>query len=160
MLLHNLFVLVSLDLEVPVTLDLLILVTLDDEVIVTDLFIGFVAANEYAAIVLDPHVHVLFGIDEDLFFTFRVVKPPLVESFSAFGAVGLDAADFIIFRMFWVWAFAKIRRHLVSVVDSANDNRLIRVAFEKIHHDFVPDTRPKRGAPAFARPGLCNSHPA
>src|SRR5207244_11729545 len=115
MLLGNLFVLVSLDLEVPVTLDLLILVTLDDEVIVTDLFIGFVAANEDAAIVLNPHVHVLFGMDEHLFFTFRVVEAPLVESFSTFGTVRFNAADFIVFRMFWVWSFAKIGRYLVSV---------------------------------------------
>src|SRR5438552_443458 len=99
-------------------------------------------------------------MDEHLFFAFRVVEAPFVESFSTFGAVGLDTADFIVFWVFWVRSFAKIRRHLVSVVDGANDNRLVRVAFEKIHHDFVADTRPKRGAPAFARRGLRHSHPA
>ena len=128
--------------------------------IVTNLFVGFIAANKDAAIVLNAQVQVLFAMDEYLFFTFRVVKAPLVESFPTFGAVGLDAADFIVFRMFWVWSFAQLRRHLVSVVDSANDNWLVRVAFEKIHHDFVADTWPKRGAPPFARRGLRHSHPA
>src|SRR2546426_4974613 len=108
MLLCNLFVLMPLDQDVSVAFDLLELVTLDDEMIVTDLFIGFVAANEYAAIVLNPHVHVLFGMDEHLFFTFRVVEAPLVESFSTFRAVRFDAGEFIVIRMFWVWSFAKI----------------------------------------------------
>src|SRR2546422_10232054 len=117
--------------------------------IVTILFIGFFAANEFAAIVLNLHVYVLFSMDELLFFTFRVVEAPLVESFSTFRAVRFDAGEFIVIRMFWVWSFAKIRRHLVRVVDTANDDGLVWVAFEKIHHDFVADAWPKRGAPAF-----------
>src|SRR5260370_27669582 len=144
MLLYNLFVPLSLDEDVPVAFDLFKLVTLDDEMIVTDLFIGLVAANEDTAIVLNPHVHVFFGMDEHLFFTFRFVEAPLVESFSTFCTVGFNAAYFVVLWMFWVRSFAKIGRHLVSVVDSANDNRLVRVAFEKIHHDFMPDAGPKR----------------
>src|SRR5438309_223131 len=115
MLLGNLFVLMPLDEDVFVAFDLFELVAFDDEMIVTDLFIGFVAANEDAAIILNSHIHVLFGMDEHLFFTFRVVEAPLVESFSTFGTVGFNAADFIVFRVCWVWSFAKIGRHLVSV---------------------------------------------
>src|SRR6266496_458607 len=160
MLLRYFFVLMSLDDGLSIALDLFKLVALDDEMIITDLFIGFVAAYEHATIILNANVHVLFCMDEYLFFTFCVVEAPFIKSFSTFGAVRFDAGDFIVLRMFRVGSFAKIRWHLIGIVDTADDDRLVRVPFEKIHYDLMTDAWPKRSAPAFAGPLLCYPHPA
>src|SRR5690349_2108923 len=72
---------------------------------------------------------------------------------SATEAGGLEASK--------VFAFGKSEpRHVFGVVDAADDERLIRVAFFEGHHDLVAHARPEKGSPAFARPNLRNAHPA
>jgi hypothetical protein len=49
-------------------------------------------------------------------------------------------------------AAALVLRHLLGVVDASDDDRLVRVAFEEVHDDFLTDVRPERRSSALARP--------
>ncbi len=53
-----------------------------------------------------------------------------------------------------------VRRHILLVVDAADDQRLIRIAILESHHHLMTDARPEERAPAFARPKLRHPQPA
>src|SRR5437588_2634186 len=121
--------------------------------IVSNLFLLFVAADEYAAIVLDTHVHVAFGVDEDLLRAFLVFEPQLVESFAVLRRHGFYSALRLLVRL-------SVSGHHVGVVNAAYDNRLIGIAFQKIDHYLHGDARNEHGAPLLSGPGLGHANPA
>src|SRR5205085_11278960 len=86
-------------------------------------------ANIFHAILLDARIQVALGVDKDLLLVFGVVEAQLVEALAARRAAGLDAAYLGIILVLGVQAVAKIRRHLVGIVDAANDDGLVWVAF-------------------------------
>src|SRR5262249_15127349 len=72
---------------------------------------------------------------------------------AAFTRIGLNGRLSFFIRQ-------RVRRHRFCVIDAADDDGLIRVAFEKIRDDFHTDTWYEHRAPLFAGPGLSHAHPA
>src|SRR5262249_40576609 len=50
--------------------------------------------------------------------------------------------------------------HLVRIVNAADDDRLVRVAFLKSDDNFLTDPRPEKCSPAFTGPDLRDADPA
>src|SRR6516164_3642131 len=131
------------DREPLVTFDLLLLISQDMQVFILEDFFFLIAAflavlfvsdNQvtiinyaFHALVLDPHFHVTFSVDENLLFTLAVVKAPLVKSGPTFGSVALDAGEFVVILVLRIQPLAQVGRHLIGVVHTANDNRLIGI---------------------------------
>ena len=53
-----------------------------------------------------------------------------------------------------------VRGHFHRVVDAAGDDRIVRVATEKINNNFLTDPRNVNHAPCFTRPRCTHSKPA
>src|SRR5262245_44468209 len=104
-------------------------------------------------VMLDGGVHVVLAVQGDLFLALCVIEDQAVVAAPLGRAVGLEAADH-----FFLGKLA--RGHLLGVVDAADDDGLVRVAFEKIDDDLLPNARHVGDAPAFASPDRRNSHPA
>ena len=77
----------------------------------------------------------------------EVVRPALQRT------PRLDAADRLIVGQ-------RPGRHQVRVVHAAHDDRLIDIAFQKVHNHFLADARDVYRAPLRARPERGNPHPA
>ena len=94
-------------------------------------------------------------MNEHLLIAFFVFETDLVKARHplALAASGFDPAlGFVIGQL--------VGRHLAGVIDAADDDGLVGVAFEKIDDDFLADTRKKDHAPPFACPVLGNPNPA
>ncbi len=94
-------------------------------------------------------------MDVDLLRAFLVLEPELVGVGSAAALAGARENA----RLRHVRR-QRVGRHLLGVVDPAGDDRLVRIAFEKIDDHFLADARDGDHAPVLARPGLRHPHPA
>ncbi|OKO97722.1 hypothetical protein Xedl_03912 [Xenorhabdus eapokensis] len=83
---------------------------------------------------------------------FRIFKQQLVIPFAL---VGLGAEGHLGFT-----ARQPARWNVAGVVGTPGNDRLIRVAVQKIHHHFLADTRDRQHAPALPRPRLGDAYPA
>ena len=99
-------------------------------------------------------------MEEYLLLVLCIVETNFVVSLAARCCVAFDPANFVVVLVFRVQTIAEIRGHLVDVVDAADDDGLVRVAFEEIDDYFLTDTRPERRAPALAGPVLADPYPA
>src|SRR6187549_106683 len=106
-------------------------------------------------IVLDFDILVLLGVDVDLFRAGLVLEADLVavRSRPAGRTARLDAALRLVVGQ-------APRRHLVGVVDVANHNRLIGIAFEEVDDTFLTDARNVNHAPVAAGPHGGDAYPA
>ena len=52
------------------------------------------------------------------------------------------------------------RRHILGIVDTAHDERSIRISFLEGNHNLIPDPRPEKRPVAIAGPRLRHAHPA
>ena len=112
-------------------------------------------------VVLDPRVHVPLGVDEDLLLALGVEEAPLVVARRHPSSVlRLEPADQVLVGVLGVRALAEVGRHLVGVVDHADDDRLVGVAFEMVDDHLLADPRPERGPPAPAGGELRDADPA
>src|SRR6185437_7327260 len=113
---------------------------------------GLVVIDRDDMIVLDFLVHVLLRVQEEILAALLVLETDLVEIIraAAFMAAALDPALGLVVRQ-------RVRRHVVGVVDAADHQRPVRIAFEETHHHFLPDARNVHRAPALAGPR--RSHP-
>src|SRR5207237_1680685 len=68
-------------------------------------------------------------------------------------AARLDAALRLVLRQ-------RVGGHHLGVIDTADDDRPIRVAFQEGDHDLLADAGPEEGPPALARPRLGDADPA
>src|SRR5581483_8955860 len=144
MIASNLLDLIPLNRFVLVSRNLFDLVALCDQMPV--------AADPFAAIVLDPDIQILLAMNKNLFRSLFVVQSNLVKSTAAGKTQRLQRhlASFI--RQLVRWC-------VVGVVQAAGYNRAIRIDFQKFDNDFVPDARQLNRAPAFARHTLRNAYP-
>src|SRR6266851_9503656 len=140
------FIAVLDDLDVLLAFDLFLLIVFHDE--------AAVVADEFAGIVFDAVIHVLFGVDENLLAALFILEAELVVvgGATALGAAGHKGGARLMVRK-------RVCGHLVVVVDAAGDDRAVGVAFEEINNDFLADARDGDGPPVFAGPGLRDAHP-
>ena len=91
-------------------------------------------------------------MDRQHFAAFQIFKPDLVEvgAASAFAATGFDAP------IASGSPGKRIRRHLVGVIDAARDDRVVRVALEKVDHTSWP-TRGMVIQPQFLPAQICET---
>ena len=90
----------------------------------------------------------------DFFLAFFIFEAKLVEVLSAAGltAAALDARLRLVIRQ-------SVRRHFTCVVNAADNNRLVWIAFEEINDDFLVDSGNVNHAPLFSRQQSSNPHP-
>src|SRR5262249_9472758 len=81
------------------------------------------------------------------------VEGQAVVAAAAGRAVRLHTADHLV-------AGQLARRHLLGVVDAADDEGAVRVALQEIEDDLLADPRDLDEAPALARPGGADANPA
>src|SRR6266508_954747 len=114
-----------------------------------------VITHPFERIVLYPVILIFFGMNEELLFALLVLETDLVKSLHAFAfaRASFDAALGLFFRQF-------VGRHLAGVVDAADADRLVGIAFEKINDYLVPNTRKKYCTPSFTCPVLRYAYPA
>ena len=104
-----------------------------------------VFADPFPAIVFNARIGIFLSVNKKLLAALLILKPDLVESAAAQGTVRLDAAARLVGGQFVGW-------HGVGVVHAADDDRPVRVPFEKGHDHFMTDPRNKYRAPLLARP--------
>src|SRR5215831_8338799 len=97
---------------------------------------------------------------EDLFFTLGIVEAPFVESDTTLGRVALDAGEFVVILVLRIQSITLIGGHLIGVVHTADNNRLIRIAFQKVDHHLLANAWPEGCAPTLAGPLLRHTTPA
>src|SRR5262249_30078398 len=109
-------------------------------------------ADERVVIVLNVQIVVTLSVHVDLLFALEVFEAEFVgvSSASIFGTAGKYARERVL-------AGGIVLRHVDAVVDGADDDRLVGIAFDEVDEDFIIDARPEISAPAFARPGLRNA---
>src|SRR5216683_3787620 len=137
----------AFDVAVLVGVDQLTLIGVNDETAIV--------ADVFAGLVFDAVVHVLFGVEEDLFAAFFVLETELVEvgGAAALGAAGQEGgAGHVIGK--------SVGRHLLVIVDTASDDGAVGVALEEFDDDFLADAGNVDGTPVLAGPGLGNADPA
>src|SRR6516164_894854 len=62
--------------------------------------------------------------------------------------------------MFRVQTITFVRCHLFGIIDTPNDDWLVRVALNKSNKHFLAEPRPERGSPTLSRKRLPNPDPA
>ena len=117
-----------------------------DVVVVADLLVLLVA-DEGVVVVLDVEVVVTLGIHEDLFFAVEVFEAEFVGvgCASAFGTARENAGERVL-------ACGIVLRHVDAVIDGADDDGLVGVAFDEVDEDFVIDARPDSRCPSLCLP--------
>src|ERR1043165_2145187 len=95
----------------------------------------------------DRGVEVLLGVNRDLLRPLGVVEIPFVVTAAAFGRIRFDARDVFLRRKF-------VRRLVIVVVDRADDERAVGIAFEKLDYRLLSDARNELSTPTLARPHL------
>src|SRR5690554_5668944 len=109
-----------------------------------DAFVALVADAD-ALVVLDVLIPVALGVDEDLFFTGPVFDAQFVEAVTAGAAQALEQAAGLV--------LGQLTGHRVgAVVQTAGDQWLVRVAFQKTDQYFHADARDGDAAPVVAGP--------
>lgn len=111
-----------------------------------------VDADDLGLVVLHDRVHVVLAVDADLFFAGGVVEDQFVVAL-AFVRARLDAALGFVFR-------EGERRHLFVVVDAADDDGAVGIAFLERDDDLLADARDLDHTPVLAGPGRGNADPA
>src|SRR5688572_10857392 len=112
-----------------------------------------VVQYRFHAVVFDADVYVLFRVDKDLLTSFLVLGPEFVKAASALGRIGFKDR-----LCLFIWQY--IGRHICRVVDAPRDDRLVRVALQKINLDLHSDTWNEHRTPQIARQWLGNPQPA
>ena len=112
-----------------------------------------ILADPFPPVILDPEIHVFLRMDEELLFALVVFKADFIEALSSGGAVRLD-------RALCLFVGKGVRRHQIRIVNPACDERLIRVAFEKVYNDLLADPRCKDGAILSAGKDARYTYPA
>src|SRR5690348_7608325 len=125
--------------------DVLGLVVLDGHLLVV--------VHRHDTVVLHLHMHVLLRMHEEVFAALLVLEAKLVEILraAALVAAALDAALGHVVGQ-------RVRRHVVGVVDAADYQRPVRIAFEEAHHHFLADARNAHRAPVLAGPRGGHAH--
>ena len=85
-------------------------------------------------VVLNGRIHVVLGVDANQFVALGIVHDHFVIAAATGGAVRLEAAHHILLGQRIGW-------HQFLVVDFAHDDRLIRIAFQKIDDHLLADAR-------------------
>ena len=114
---------------------------------------GLVMADGLVLVVFDGDGPVLLAVKVDLFRSLFVLESKLVRSPTAQGGVRFDGA----FRLFTRKA---VRGLVGAVIHPADDDRLIRVALQKIDDHLLADAGNVHGAPAGTGPELADPYPA
>src|SRR4030042_5937906 len=112
-----------------------------------------ILADPFPPVILDPEIHVFLRMDEELLFALVIFKADFIEALSSGGAVRLD-------RALCLFVGKGVRRHQIRIVNPACDERLIRVAFEKVYNDLLADPRCKDGAILSAGKDARYTYPA
>ena len=114
--------------------------------------VGFL--NGLVHVPLHPHIHPPVGVDEHLLLALVVDEAQLVPIRAAamLRAVRLHGRIFLVLRKF-------VGRHVVGVVDTTGDDRVVRVATEEIDDHLLTDARHVHPAPVAARPRVRNADP-
>ncbi|MNJ73180.1 hypothetical protein D3C77_699410 [compost metagenome] len=102
--------------------------------------------DKRAFVVIDVNVLILLRVDVDFFLVAFVFKAQLVIALALVG-LALDGHACLMARQF-------IGRQLQRHVRSAGDDRLVRIAVQIVHDDFLSDPRYCHVAPSGARPVL------
>src|SRR5260370_10255471 len=106
-------------------------------------------ANVFAGVGFDGCGLVEFGLNSKELTALFIFKDDLVggRGRALRSAASDDAAPGLMVGQLAGW-------HVVSVVYAASDNRLVGVAFEEVHNDFLADAGNEDGAPVGAGPRL------
>ena len=117
--------------------------------------LGAVVADCVRFVILNADVLVFFSMEVNLLCALFVFEPQFVGigAAAAFAGTREDAGLRHI-------GGQRVGRHLLGVVNTPGDDGVVRVTFEKIHDDFLADTRDGDHAPILTGPRVRNSHPA
>ncbi len=135
----DLLALIALDDQVLAAADLLELVPADDQITVV--------AYPFLGVVLDADVLVVLAMHEDLLAAGLVLEGQLVEAAGVRGRAGAENGARLVVGK-------RVGRHRGGVVETAGDDRLVRIAFEEFDDRLHADARDRLGAPLLARPVL------
>src|SRR5690606_17686546 len=117
-----------------------------------DAFVPFVADADFL-VVLDVLVPVALGVDKDLFFTGPVFDAQFVEAVAAGAALALEDGSGLVRGQL-------VGHRVGAVVQTAGDQWLVRVAFQKTDQYFHADARDGDAAPVVAGPAAGHPQPA
>src|SRR5690554_4419867 len=109
-----------------------------------DAFVPFVADAD-TLVVLDVLIPVALGVDEDLLLAGLVLDAQFVEAVAAGTAQALEQAAGLVCRQL-------VGHRMGTVVQTAGDQWLVRVAFQKTDQYFHADARDGHAAPVVAGP--------
>src|SRR5690554_3695283 len=117
-----------------------------------DPFVALVTDTDFL-VVLDVLFPVALGVDEDLLLTGLVLDAQFVEAVAAGAAQALEQAAGLV--------LGQLTGHRVgAVVQTAGDQWLVRVAFQKTDQYFHADARDGHAAPVVAGPAAGHPQPA
>src|SRR5690606_33476494 len=117
-----------------------------------DAFVPFVADAD-TLVVLGVLIPVALGVDEDLLLARLVLDAQLVEAVAAGAAQALEQAAGLVCRQL-------VGHRVGTVVQTATDQGLVRVAFQKTDQYFHADARDGDAAPVVAGPAAGHPQPA
>src|SRR3954469_23502065 len=103
--------------------------------------------------VADRNVMVFLGMHRDLLGALLVLEIPLIVAAAALGRIGLQSRDRLLRRQV-------IGQLVLVVIDGADDQGPVRIAFQKFDDYFLSDARNDLTAPFLAGPDLSNAQPA
>src|SRR5881628_1793570 len=109
-------------------------VTLNRDVLIVANGGGAIVLYVASLILLDDSSQVFLGVNVNLFTALSILKADFVEvcRTAALAGAGLDPALRLADRQL-------IRGHLLGVVDTPRDDRLVRVALQEPHDDLLAD---------------------
>src|SRR5580700_10340846 len=114
---------------------------------------GAIVMYGLSIVVLHCRCHVVLGMDGNHLRALGVVHRDFVVAATAFGAIGFQAAHH---RARWERKW----RHALGMVDTTDDDGLVRIAFQEIDDDFLTDAGNADSPPAFAGPRVRDANPA
>src|SRR5690554_2115753 len=117
-----------------------------------DAFVPFVADAD-ALVVADVLIPVALGVDEDLLLAGLVLDAQFVEAVTAGAAQALEQAAGLVLGQL-------VGHRVGAVVQTAIDQGLVRVAFQKTDQYFHADARDGDAAPVIAGPAAGHPQPA
>src|SRR5690349_19214970 len=91
-----------------------------------------IVLNRLRVVVLDGRLHVLLGVNGDHLATLLILEADFIE---VCGPAILRAARFDSGLSLLVGQ--RIRRHLIGVIHSSDDERPVRIAFKEVDDDFL-----------------------
>ena len=117
-----------------------------------DAFVALVADAD-ALVVLDVLIPVALGVNEDLLLAGLVLDAQFVEAVAAGAAQALEQAAGLVLGQL-------VGHRVGAVVQTAGDQWLVRVAFQKTDQYFHADARDGHAAPVVAGPAAGHPQPA